>query len=211
MIKWWTVISYKKFALVIVFILLLVSCGEKNVHKQIMNHLEKAYVSEEEFIEYQEELLRLEEKDLELYDEVVQLEGSEANELQSLIGEALKVTEQREAYLEAERTAIKQSKENFLHVEPYIEQVTDEDVKSNLEKLYKTMTDRYEVYEEVYESYATSLQLTESLYEHLRDNSSQYLLHDTLDDVNESYEQLFTVNDRFNRLTKDYNRLKKEY
>lgn len=192
-------------------LLLFVACGEKKVHKQIEHHLEEAFHAEEEFIEYQEQLLQLEQRDLQLYDEIIQLNDTETNELQRLIGEALQVTEQRGAYLEAERKAMNLSKEQFVNLQSLIDQISAEEMHELLTKLYDTMEERYDVYEEVYETYIASLQLTEILYEYLEKNQSPDLFSTTMTDINESYEQLFQKNDQFNRLTKEYNRLKKEY
>lgn len=191
--------------------MLFTACGENNVHKEIAHYLDEAYLAEEEFIEYQEELLQLEERDLEIYDEIVQLNDNETDKLEQLFTEVFQLTEQREVYLQAERDAISQSKEDFLLIEPYIDQVKDEEERGLVEELYEVMTERYKVYDDVYEAYLISLELTEGLYEHLESDQSETLLHNMLEDVNESYEELFKVNDQFNRLTKQYNRYKKEY
>lgn len=198
-------------SLLLIILLLIASCGEKKIHKQIEEHLEKVFLAEEEFIDYQEQLLQLEQRDLQLYDEIVQIEESKVDKLQDLTGEALQVTKQRGAYLQAERKAMKQSKDEFTSLELLIEQITTEEEREILTKIYDTMQKRYDIYEEVYETYVHSLQLTESLYEYLRENRPHEILTTTLNDINEHYEQLFRKNDEFNRLTKEYNRLKKEY
>jgi len=192
-------------------IFLLSACGEKSIHKQIVVHLDKSFEAEEEFSEYQEQLLQLEERDLAIYDEIVQLDDSQIDDLEQLISEALQIIEQRDAYLQAEKTTIKQSKSNFIESEPLIELIQEEESSELLAKLFETMLKRYESYEVVYEAYGQSLDLTENLYEHLQDNHSPNLLNETIEDINDSYETLFQANDQFNRLTKEYNRLKKEY
>lgn len=197
--------------LLFILLMLLVACSEKKIHKQIEQYLEASYHAEEEFIEYQEQLLQLEQRDLQLYDDIVQLDDAATKELQQLIGEALQVTEQRGAYLEAERKAMKQSQEEFSNLPTLIEEITTEEMNELLTKLYETMQERYNVYEEVYDTYMTSLQLTEILYEYLAENQSPNLFSTTINDINETYEELFQKNDQFNRLTKEYNRLKKEY
>ncbi|HZW69206.1 MAG TPA: YkyA family protein [Pseudogracilibacillus sp.] len=195
----------------LMFLLLLSACGEKSIHKQIITHLDEAFDAEEAFSEYQEELLQLEERDLAIYDEIVQLDDSQVEDLEQLIAEALQIIEQRDAYLQAEKTAIKQSKSYFIESEALIDLIQEEESANLLAKLFETMLKRYESYEDVYEAYGQSLDLTENLYEHLQDNHSPVLLNETIEDINDSYERLFQANDQFNRLTKEYNRLKKEY
>src|SRR5699024_3132057 len=143
----------------------------------ITQQFEEAFVAEEEFIMYQEQLLELEEEDLEIYDEIIQLESTEDSEVNQLIVKALQIIEQRSAYLDAERTAIKQSKEYFVESKPLIALINDQETKELLEKMYDTMLKRYESYDGVYESYVTSLTLSTSLYEHLEANSSPTLIH----------------------------------
>src|SRR5690625_1170726 len=172
-------------SLLLIILLLIASCGEKKIHKQIEEHLEKVFLAEEEFIDYQEQLLQLEQRDLQLYDEIVQIEESKVDKLQDLTGEALQVTKQRGAYLQAERKAMKQSKDEFTSLELLIEQITTEEEREILTKIYDTMQKRYDIYEEVYETYVHSLQLTESLYEYLRENRPHEILTTTLNDINE--------------------------
>lgn len=197
--------------LLLIVLFLITSCGQKNIHKQIKSQLEDAFLAEEDFIEYQQQLLQLEQRDLEIYDKIVQLDDSAVSELQQLIGEALQITEQRDAYLQAERKAMKESKTTFVQIEPLIGEISEEEIRETVEKLYETMHGRYETYEEVYETYITSLQLTEILYEQLSDLHTHDLLYDTIEEVNETYEQLIRTNEQFNRLTKKYNHLKTEY
>lgn len=197
--------------LLLIVLFLITSCGQKNIHKQIKSQLDDAFLAEEDFIEYQQQLLQLEQRDLEIYDKIVQLDDSAVSELQQLIGEALQITEQRDAYLQAERKAMKESKTTFVQIEPLIGEISEEEIRETVEKLYETMHGRYETYEEVYETYITSLQLTEILYEQLSDLHTHDLLYDTIEEVNETYEQLIRTNEQFNRLTKKYNHLKTEY
>lgn len=195
----------------LLLLFLLSACSENSIHKQIVTHLDEAFDAEEEFSEYQEQLLQLEERDLVLYDEIVQLDDAQVEDLEQLIAEALQVIEQRDAYLQAEKATIKQSKTYFIKCEPLIELINEEETSELLAKLYDTMLKRYESYEDVYEAYGQSLDLTENLYEYLQANHSPMLLNETIEDINASYETLFQANDQFNRLTKEYNRLKKEY
>src|SRR5699024_1100913 len=137
--RWWIYTLFKKILTLIFLVLVLTACSDKSIHKQITQQFEEAFVAEEEFIMYQEQLLELEEEDLEIYDEIIQLESTEDSEVNQLIVKALQIIEQRSAYLDAERTAIKQSKEYFVESKPLIALINDQETKELLEKMYDTM------------------------------------------------------------------------
>lgn len=197
--------------MLLLFLLLFVACTEKNIHINISNHLEKTLQAEEQFIEQQAILLELEEKDMQTYDAIIQLEEKDTAELNKLIEDALSITEERENYIQKEKEAIDQSKEQFRQVKDEIEKVKDPAIKKLLEKLYGSMDERYTIYEEVYTTYIESLDVTESLYKHFKKGSSHKMLQELIDETNNHYEQLISLNERFNLATKKYNRYKKEY
>lgn len=188
----------------------LASCSH-NVHDEIFAHLEAALELEQEFIESQEKLNELEERDMEIYDVLMELDAVDEGRLQSLTDEALQNVSERMKLLEEERNSIIQSKEEFQKIEPLIEEVEKDAIKEKLENLFQTMMERYEAYDEVYETYVESLYLTENLYNHFKNEAAYTVLYETLEEVNRSYEKLFKANDKFNVLTKQYNRLKQEY
>lgn len=188
----------------------LASCSH-DVHDEISVLLDAAFEAEQEFIESQEKLNELEERDMEIYDALMELDAVDEGRLQSLTDEALQNVSERMKLLEEERNSIIQSKEEFQKIEPLIEEVEKDAIKEKLENLFQTMMERYEAYDEVYETYVESLYLTENLYNHLKNEAAYTVLYETLEEVNRSYEKLFKANDKFNVLTKQYNRLKQEY
>lgn len=205
------IILLKRSLLLLIILCTLTSCSGKSIHNKIVKQIESSYIEEEAFINSQQQLLDLEETDLKIYNEIIQLDEGDKEQLQQLTQEALELIDERKEYLDKERAAIDNSKEEFVKIDPFINQVSDKDVKVTVEKMYETMLKRFEVYDEVYEAYRASLHETELLYDYLSADTSYNTLHEALQNVNESYEQLFVINDQFNRLTKKYNQLKKEY
>lgn len=202
--------NFVGFILLSIVACTLASCSH-NVHDKIFAHLDAALEIEQEFIESQEKLNELEERDMEIYDALMELDAVDEGRLQSLTDEALQNVSERMKLLEEERNSIIQSKEEFQKIEPLIEEVEKDAIKEKLENLFQTMMERYEAYDEVYETYVESLYLTENLYNHLKNEAAYTVLYETLEEVNRSYEKLFKANDKFNVLTKQYNRLKQEY
>lgn len=202
--------KFVDFILLSIVACTLASCSH-NVHDKIFAHLDAALEIEQEFIESQEKLNELEERDMEIYDALMELDAVDEGRLQSLTDEALQNVSERMKLLEEERNSIIQSKEEFQKIEPLIEEVEKDAIKEKLENLFQTMMERYEAYDEVYETYVESLYLTENLYNHLKNEAAYTVLYETLEEVNRSYEKLFKANDKFNVLTKQYNRLKQEY
>lgn len=202
--------NFVGFILLSIVACTLASCSH-NVHDEIFAHLDAALEIEQEFIESQEKLNELEERDMEIYDALMELDAVDEGRLQSLTDEALQNVSERMKLLEEERNSIIQSKEEFQKIEPLIEEVEKDAIKEKLENLFQTMMERYEAYDEVYETYVESLYLTENLYNHLKNEAAYTVLYETLEEVNRSYEKLFKANDKFNVLTKQYNRLKQEY
>lgn len=187
------------------------ACSEAKVHKQIYKHLENAYEAEQSFVEQQSYLVSLEERDMELYEAIISLNEDEVIRLTKLTEEAIELIDERRMYIDEEKNSIITSKKHFEQTKPLIDQMENTYEKEKLERLYDTMLERYEIYEEVYDTYVEVLSLTENLYEQLQQSISNTLLYETLNDVNERQEQLFKKNNRFNQLTKEYNRLKTEY
>lgn len=202
--------KFVDFILLSIVACTLASCSH-NVHDKIFAHLDAALEIEQEFIESQEKLNELEERDMEIYDALMELDAVDEGRLQSLTDEALQNVSERMKLLEEERNSIIQSKEEFQKIEPLIEEVEKDAIKEKLENLFQTMMERYEAYDEVYETYVESLYLTENLYNHFKNEAAYTVLYETLEEVNRSYEKLFKANDKFNVLTKQYNRLKQEY
>lgn len=202
----------KRSILFIAFIVILTSaCSGENVHEKIMQQLEETLEMETEFEKSQTEILKLEEEDEALYNQMIQLTPTEEEELINLSEQALALLRERLKYLEMERDSLEHSREAFEQIEPMLVKITNTEHAELAKQMYDTMIRRYEIYEDVYEKYVSSVQLTEDLYKKMQKKANEPSFYRSITEVNESYEAVFIANEQFNNATAAYNELKKAY
>lgn len=192
--------------------LFISACGEEDVTEEINAYLEETIDIEKEFEASQEKVFELEKKDEELYKEIVGLGSDDEEKVQTLSDQAIDLLDKRLEYLQLEKTSLEDSRATFENIEPLIEKITDEDQKELTQKMYDTMINRYDSYEEVYENYTDSIRLTKELYNLFKEeNFNQNQVYTVIGNVNDSYEDVLKANDLFNQETVLYNELKQEY
>lgn len=198
------------FVLFTIFI--ATACTGANTTDEINTLLEQTVEIEKVFADAQAEINKLEQKDEKLYDEIIHLKDEDKGKLIELSEEAIALLKKREEIKMDEKKSISQSKEVFDQLSPLIEHMEDNSKKELLVKMYDTMQSRYNTYNEVYDSYETSIQLTKQLYEYFTDKkSSQEKIYSMLNQVNESYHEVERASEAFNTYTSIYNELKEQY
>lgn len=202
-----------KSIIAISFLVMVTACnGEDKVTKEIAEHLDATVQIEKEFEENQEKIFELEKADEKLYNEIIGLGSDDLAQVQTIAEEAIELLNERMEYVELERTSLEESREKFEKIEPLIEKVTDEEQNEHLEKMYKTMIERYEAYENVYDNYSKSIRLTQELYKLFQQEKfNEKEVYSIIGNVNDSYDNVLEANELFNQQTVLYNDLKEEY
>lgn len=197
--------------LFILSIIVIVGCSSQSPEETIVQHLEETIVLEKTFEEEQEKINELELKDQQLYEEIIQLDMDDFDKIVELSEEAIEYLDKRLEHLQLEKESIEASKEEFLKIEKYIEQLDSEEKKHG-EAMFEKMVNRFNAYDEVYDKYTSSIDLTKQLYESLQtEEIDEKEVISLITKVNDSYELVFEANDTFNNRTEEYNHLKEEF
>ena len=197
---------------VFTMLLFISACGEEDVTEEINAYLEETIEIEKEFEASQEKVFELEKEDEELYKEIIGLGSDDHEKVQTLADQAIDLLDKRSEYLKMEKTSLEDSKATFENIEPLIEKITDEEQQELTKKMYDTMINRYDSYEEVYKNYTDSIRLTKELYTLFKEEDfNQNQVYSVIENVNDSYEDVLEANESFNKETVLYNELKQEY
>lgn len=200
------------YAVLMIPLIFLAACGKEDVAEEINDHLEETVEIEKEFEVNQEKIFELEKEDEELYNKIISLDGDDKKKVRELSDEAIGLLDERLEYAKLEKESLEKSREEFEKVEPLIEKVEEDDEKELLEKMFDTMIERYEAYEEVHEQYSDSVRLTKDLYTLFKEEEfNENQVYSVIGNVNDSYDEVQKANDRFNKETALYNELKLEY
>ncbi|MEB1809912.1 MAG: YkyA family protein [Bacillaceae bacterium] len=203
----------KHFGLIlsITMVMFLAACGN-NPAENMYTHMEKAVVLEEVFEQQQEPLIIAEKKEHELYEQIIKLGMSEYEEIVDLSQQAIAIVQERKQLMDKEKMSIEAGYEEFLKIEPEIEELKDEELKNFALQLKETMTNRFESYQELYDEYDMALSLDEELYTMLQQEDLTIdELQEKIDEINEAYERVMEAKDVFNEYTEAYNEEKKEF
>ncbi|MBM7659536.1 DNA repair exonuclease SbcCD ATPase subunit [Bacillus mesophilus] len=197
----------------IFLIMFLTGCNSgPQPEEQIYVHLEQAVKLETEFEEQQEPMTNLEQKEKELYNQIIDLGLKELEQIKKLSGEAIQIVDNRKELLDQEYESIKQSKSEFDKINDLVTQIEDEELKGESDELIQTMEERYQAYEELYTAYSTSIALDKELYEMFQmEDLTLEALEEKINEINKSYEQVIQLNESFNTITKNYNNQKKSF
>lgn len=164
---------------------------------------------EEDFKNEQKPLIKLEEKEKKLYDQIIELGYKEHDKLIALSDEAIELSKQRQEHLNKERKSIIAASEKFESVKNQIDKLESSQLKKDGQELYAIMEKRYKVYHQLYAEYSKAIKKDKKLYEAFKDkNMTLEKLQEKIDEINQAYEQVYLLNDQFNELTKKYNKKK---
>jgi hypothetical protein len=199
------------YALVGIF--LLTGCVTKETSaEKIYQVLEKVVDAEKEFEEQQEPLVDLEKQEKEIYNQIMALGLKQHEDIVKLSDEALSIIEKRRGHLQKETDSINASKTEFMKVDKIINEIKDIEQKRVAEDLFKIMSNRYKIHNQLSKEYTTALDSDKELYLMLKDESVSYdKLEDQVTKLNTTYQKVFEANEEFNDLTEQYNKKKLQF
>nr|WP_237417245.1 YkyA family protein [Halobacillus litoralis] len=191
----------------------MTGCSNQEPEEQIYEHLEEAVSQEETFREQQEPMVELEEKEQQLYDEIIALNMDQFDQIKEKSEEAAGIVEERRNKLELEKESIDAAKAEFDEIKSPVEDLGEEneEARDKAQELIDVMEKRYSTYEELYNAYDEALTLDAELYEMTqKEDLKEEDLKAQVEQINESYNQVIEKNEAFNQYTDEYNTLKKE-
>lgn len=193
--------------LVILTIFTLAGClNQKSPTEKIYVILEKVVIAEKVFEEQQDPLVSFEKEEKIIYDKIVTLSMKNQAEIIKLSDEALLLVDKRKSLIEKEQKSILASKKEFIKVKELLKELKEPKQTKQAQLLYKTMIQRYEVHETLFNNYIASLNDDRELYQLFKNEDvTLEQLESQVNKLNESYQAVFKANETFNTLTKKYN------
>ncbi|MGG3466505.1 YkyA family protein [Neobacillus pocheonensis] len=200
-----------KFLLMLIAIFLLASgcSNKKSSVEKMYDVLENVVSKEKGFEEQQEPLVSLEKKEKELYDKIIGLGMKEYDEIVKLSDEAIALANQRQEHMEKETKSMKESEKEFKKVTDIKDGLEDPALKKLANELYVIMIERYKAHDDLYTEYSEALKDDKQLYEMFKDkNLPLEDLEGQVNKLNDLYKKVFDTNEKFNKLTEQYNEKK---
>ncbi|KAF0820178.1 MULTISPECIES: YkyA family protein [unclassified Cytobacillus] len=199
-----------------VFILaaiLLSGCiNEQKPEEKVYDVLEKVVEKEKDFEKQQEPLVKLETREKQLYDKIINLGMKDFEEIKKLSDEASAIVVQRKEHMEKEQKSILASKKEFESLSPVIEEIESQKLKDRAKELQEIMMDRYKIHDTLYQDYSNALQLDKELYAMFKkEDLTLDQLENQISKINEMYEKILSSNKQFNEKTKEYNEAKLDF
>ncbi|MDV2885447.1 YkyA family protein [Alkalihalophilus pseudofirmus] len=190
---------------------LLAGCGS-SATETIYEHLESAVELEEPFVSNQQALQEAEEKEYELYEQMITMGTDDLVEIEQLADEAITSIEQREELIEEEKESIEQSKEEFDRINEAATELDQEELVELVTRLEEEMNNRFDAYHGLYTNYIEAMGEDRTLFELLKDEElSIDELQAQINTVNEQYEVVEQYKESFNEHTQKYNQLKRDF
>ncbi|WP_187367027.1 YkyA family protein [Bacillus andreraoultii] len=206
-------LNRKSIIIVYLFLVLLLlsSCFERT-EKKIYQTLEDVVKLEEGFKKEQEPLIKLEEEEKAIYDKIIDTGFKEREKINKLADKAIDLSNQRLEHLDLERESIIKAEKKFITIKKLINRIDDKDMKVEAENLYDLMANRYKVHEQLYKKYSDGIKSDQKLYHAFKDDETTLSeLEKSISEINNNYEQVYQLNEEFNKLTNNYNEAKLKF
>ncbi|MES1053181.1 hypothetical protein FOA24_29620 [Bacillus thuringiensis] len=201
---------YRKLALITALsVTLLSGCLGQKPEANLYVTFENAAKQEKTMYEDTKKLAALEKNGQELYTQIT-IEGKENNQVvKEKIDQAVTNIHDRKKILEKEKNALDNAKKEVQSVDNYIKKLQDKKLQEQAEEVQDMYRNRTDSFEKMYDNYKKSLQLEEELYKMLQAKDEKLKsIHEKVTMLNQSYEQILSNKDRFNKYTNEYNQKK---
>ncbi|WP_408010820.1 YkyA family protein [Pseudalkalibacillus sp. A8] len=206
----------KKYLFFISFCILIIvasgcTIGESPAEK-MYEHLEQTVSLESGFAEVQEPLIEAEQKEQELFNEMLGLSMKEIDKIKKLADEAIGLADSRGELITKEKESIDSAYEEFKSVNGLVDEIDEDTLKKKANELVETMEKRYKSYDDLHNVYMEALNMDRELYEMMKkEDLAIEDLKSRTEKLNKKYEEVLKSQDAFNNLTDQYNEKKKAF
>lgn len=192
---------------------MLVGCTEENnVEDDIHERLTAVVHAQAGIDDLQKEINGHASKEQNLYDEMINLSINEQGSLEQLVADV-------EIELNESEEKIKQIQEKLVDSEGYMKELEQftEDLNSNekqeaFNQLQTKMKNRFQYLNTYYDTYLTSIENSFTLYElFLTEGFQTNNVYDKIEQVNDMYDELLTLNEEINVSTTEVNEAQAEF
>lgn len=201
---------YRKLALITALSLTLLSgCLGQKPEANLYVAFENAAKQEKTMYEDTKKLAALEKDRQELYTQIT-IEGKENNQVvKEKLDQAVTNIHESKKILEKEKNALDNAQKEMKSVDNYIKKLEDKKLQEQAEEVQNMYRKRADSFKKLDDNYKKSLQLEEELYKMLQAKDEKLKsIHEKVTMLNQSYEQILSNKDRFNKYTNEYNQKK---
>ncbi|PEK10234.1 hypothetical protein CN681_11865 [Bacillus toyonensis] len=201
---------YRKLAFITVLsVTLLSGCLGQIPEEKLYVAFESATKQEKTMFEDTKKLAELEKQGQELYTQIT-IEGKENNQVvKEKLDQAIANINDRKKVLEKEKATLENAQNEVKSVDKYIKKLEDKKLQEQAEKVQDMYKNRAESFNKLHDDYKKSLQLEQELYKMLqaKDEKLKSII-EKVKMLNQSYEQILSNKDIFNKYTNEYNQKK---
>ena len=192
---------------------MLAGCSAaKSPGEKAFQYMEKAAQLESGFNAQQKPLIKEEQNEQQLYQDILALDMKQFDQIQAKSKQALSSVAKRKQLMETEKKSMDQAANIFKKAEPFVNQIKDKKQAVIGKKTIKDMNDRYDSFNKLNTYYNQSLTADESLFKLLQTKGvTVENLQKKLDEVNASYKKIDKEKDQFNTYTTSFNQDKKAF
>ncbi|PGB58711.1 YkyA family protein [Bacillus toyonensis] len=201
---------YRKLAFITVLsVTLLSGCLGQIPEEKLYVAFESATKQEKTMFEDTKKLAELEKQGQELYTQIT-IEGKENNQVvKEKLDQAIANINDRKKVLEKEKATLENAQNEVKSVDKYIKKLEDKKLQEQAEKVQDMYKNRAESFNKLHDDYKKSLQLEQELYKMLQAKDEKLKsINEKVKMLNQSYEQILSNKDIFNKCTNEYNQKK---
>ncbi|TCP30527.1 putative cell-wall binding lipoprotein [Scopulibacillus darangshiensis] len=201
----------KSIATLVAVCLLFAGCSfTQGPGEKIQHGLDKSASIEGDFKELQQSLVRAENREQKLYNNILDLDLSKnEKEIASLSEQATKSANKREQLMRKEKEIIDHAYETFIQIKDDIKELNDPRAKEDAVFLVKTMDKRYGAFSKLYKNYMAAIECDRKLYDLLKEKNVTFeTLQNQLEKTDNYYKEIKANQDDFNKATKTFNQAK---
>ncbi|PFZ79978.1 YkyA family protein [Bacillus toyonensis] len=201
---------YRKLAFITVLsVTLLSGCLGQIPEEKLYVAFESATKQEKTMFEDTKKLAELEKQGQELYTQIT-IEGKENNQVvKEKLDQAIANINDRKKVLEKEKATLENAQNEVKSVDKYIKKLEDKKLQEQAEKVQDMYKNRAESFNKLHDDYKKSLQLEQELYKMLQAKDEKLKsINEKVKMLNQSYEQILSNKDIFNKYTNEYNQKK---
>lgn len=199
--------------LMIVSFLLLSGCQhDRNQAESIYTELEKAARMEEPFADKQQELKETGGEEQDIYDQILDLDTEQVDELKQHIEDGQKNNQQQKQLLHEMNADLDKAYELATSTKSAAEDIKDSEQKSLATEAVELMEKRHKLFKRYYEQYEDVLKAYDQFYDQLQQKDRDVTqLDKKIKIINKHYNEMGKSQDQFNQCTKQYNKTKNNY
>lgn len=200
--------KYLKVLLIACLVFTVTACSNKTANLEAFyKQVDIANKDENKIVKASEDLEKLENEKLQLFNKV---NKAKTDEMKKLADQLIKNTSERKAIADKETKAMDESKTKFEASKKNAKSVEDKEQKKQVDALVGALDDKYAKHDALMKAYNEILSKEKDLFNYLKtDNMDKATVNEKIAAVTKLYEQFQKKTDDYNKTTRDVETAKK--